>query len=78
MYDDTVGAWLPVTRTSLLLYVYCQLLGYVPNERNRLNVKLSKNRHSFSSDFKCARREHYLNVGWCSISLHVFYIVFAS
>ena len=42
MYDDTVGAWLTVTRAFQLLYVYCQLLGYHRNERNRLNVRLSE------------------------------------
>ena len=37
MYDDTVGAWLTVTRSFQLLYVYCKLLGY-----ESLNVKLSE------------------------------------
>ena len=73
MYDDTVGAWLAFQ----LLYVYCQLLGYVWNERFRKpECKVVWNRHSFSSDFKSARLEHYLNVGWCVISFLVFYIMF--
>jgi hypothetical protein len=48
MYDDTVGAWLTVTRAFQLLCVYCQLLGYVRNERFRKpECKVVWNRHFF-------------------------------
>ena len=72
MYDDTVGAWLTVTRAFQLLYVYCQLLGYHRNERKSPECKVVWSRHSFPSNFKCAR----LNVGWWVNSFHVFYIMF--
>jgi hypothetical protein len=58
MYDDTVGAWLTVTRAFQLLHAYCQLLGYVRNERFRKpECKVIWNRHSLSPDLKCVRLE---------------------
>ena len=53
MYDDTVGAWLTVTRAFQLLDIYFQLLGYVRNERKSPECKVIRNRHYFSSDFFC-------------------------